>query len=303
MSTTVTYKGETLATVNNNTKVLETEGKYLEDDITLVDVTGGGSATLGEKSINANGVYNASSDNLDGYSKVTVSVPNSYSAGDEGKVVSSGALVSQSSSSTSSNGTVDTTLINSLSVSVPTGTARSSSDLTASNLTVTAPAGLYASAASKTLSDQNLVAGNIKKDVEIFGVTGSYEGSGGGGNVSRVTGTVTGNGTRTISITCDKPDMYVIYRSDISNMQAVSDRANAANMMRMGIISGSLYTTAGTTTIGNSGTVMPQSVGESSTPGNNQAGYTNGALYVTSGNNSNLFSTSLTYNYELYYFT
>jgi hypothetical protein len=29
--------------------------------------------------------------------------------------------------------------------------------------------------------DADLVAGNIKKDVEIFGVTGSYEGSGGGG--------------------------------------------------------------------------------------------------------------------------
>ena len=29
--------------------------------------------------------------------------------------------------------------------------------------------------------DANLVAGNIKKDVSIFGVTGTYEGSGGGG--------------------------------------------------------------------------------------------------------------------------
>lgn len=53
---------------------------------------------------------------------------------------------------------------------------RDSDDLIASNLTVTAPAGYYASAATKTLSDQNLVAGNIKKDVTIFGTTGSYEG-------------------------------------------------------------------------------------------------------------------------------
>lgn len=36
---------------------------------------GGGSSTLIEKSISANGVYNASSDNADGYSKVTVDVP------------------------------------------------------------------------------------------------------------------------------------------------------------------------------------------------------------------------------------
>ena len=59
--------------------------------------------------------------------------------------------------------------------------SKSSSDLTANNLTVTAPAGYYASAASKTLSDENLTAGNIKKDVTIFGTTGTYEGSGGGG--------------------------------------------------------------------------------------------------------------------------
>ena len=39
MSTTVTYKGETLATVSNDTKTLTTQGKYLEDNITLTDVS------------------------------------------------------------------------------------------------------------------------------------------------------------------------------------------------------------------------------------------------------------------------
>lgn len=42
MSTTVSYKGNTLTTVDNETKTLLTSGKYLEDDITLVDVTSGG---------------------------------------------------------------------------------------------------------------------------------------------------------------------------------------------------------------------------------------------------------------------
>lgn len=37
---------------------------------------GGGSATLIDKNINANGTYNASTDNADGYKKVVVSVPN-----------------------------------------------------------------------------------------------------------------------------------------------------------------------------------------------------------------------------------
>lgn len=45
MSTTVSYKGNTIATVENNTKTLKTAGKYLEGDVILTDVTssGGGS--------------------------------------------------------------------------------------------------------------------------------------------------------------------------------------------------------------------------------------------------------------------
>lgn len=50
---------------------------------------------------------------------------------------------------------------------------KTSSDLTASTLTVTAPAGYYASSASKTLSDASLVSGNIKSGVTIFGVSGA----------------------------------------------------------------------------------------------------------------------------------
>lgn len=51
-------------------------------------------------------------------------------------------------------------------------TTKSSSDMTANVLTVTAPAGYYASAASKTLSDASLVSTNIKSGATIFGVPG-----------------------------------------------------------------------------------------------------------------------------------
>lgn len=44
--------------------------------------------------------------------ELTVNVPNTYTASDEGKVVSSGALVSQTSRTVSDNGTYDTTLNN-----------------------------------------------------------------------------------------------------------------------------------------------------------------------------------------------
>ena len=52
MSTTVTYKGSTLTTVNNQTRVLNTAGKWLEGDITLTDVTQGGITPTGTKQIN-----------------------------------------------------------------------------------------------------------------------------------------------------------------------------------------------------------------------------------------------------------
>lgn len=121
MSATVTYKGRTITTAENQTRKLNTAGTWLEDDITIVDVTSGGSgseyqsgiiqdafgfikispntaaggvyfdeencivlyptqagsgqADLGTKTITSNGTYNASSDNLDGYSSVTVAIP------------------------------------------------------------------------------------------------------------------------------------------------------------------------------------------------------------------------------------
>ena len=45
MATTVTYKGQTLATVDNQTKTLQTAGTWCEDDFTLTDVTQGGGIT------------------------------------------------------------------------------------------------------------------------------------------------------------------------------------------------------------------------------------------------------------------
>lgn len=83
---------------------------------------GGSEPVLISKSISSNGTYNASDDNADGYSSVSVSVPNSYTQSDEGKVVSNGALVAQGSDTVTENGTVDTTLISSLLVNVSGGT-------------------------------------------------------------------------------------------------------------------------------------------------------------------------------------
>lgn len=65
---------------------------------------------------------------------------------------------------------------------------------TTSNQTAVA-SGRYTTGAVTVKGDANLVAGNIKSGTTIFGVTGSYEGSGGGssgGSASFTTGTITG---------------------------------------------------------------------------------------------------------------
>ena len=46
MSTTVSYKGNTLTTVSNQTKTLDTAGTWMEDDLVLTDLSSGGGGGL-----------------------------------------------------------------------------------------------------------------------------------------------------------------------------------------------------------------------------------------------------------------
>lgn len=118
MSTIVTYKGEELTTVNNTTKILKTAGKYMEDDVTLNDRTD----TAVIKSLNITPSESTQTFNalrITGYKPVSVSAVSSTYVG--------------------------------------SGIARkSSTDLTVSGATVTAPAGYYAEAASKSVSSMTL---------------------------------------------------------------------------------------------------------------------------------------------------
>lgn len=85
----------------------------------IQSISGGGITPTGTKSISitANGVTTEDVTNY-ASAQITANVPNSYSASDEGKVVSSGALVAQTSQNITENGTYDTTLKNSVNVNV-----------------------------------------------------------------------------------------------------------------------------------------------------------------------------------------
>lgn len=82
----------------------------------------GGVTPTGTKniSITANGVTTEDVTNY-ASAQITANVPNTYAAADEGKVVSSGALVAQGSDTVTQNDTYDTTLISSLTVNVSGG--------------------------------------------------------------------------------------------------------------------------------------------------------------------------------------
>lgn len=103
----------------NNGKVLAINNGKLEARSVQ---WGGGAPVLEPLSVTANGDYTPAS-GVDGFDEVHVSVPNSYTASDEGKVVSNGALVAQTarSSQITQNGTYDTTLNNEVTVNVSGG--------------------------------------------------------------------------------------------------------------------------------------------------------------------------------------
>lgn len=94
----------------------------LDDYANYIDGIPQGTTPTGTKqiSVTSNGTQ---TENVSGYAsaQLNVAVPNSYSASDEGKVVSNGALVAQTSDTVTQNDTYDTTLINSLTVNVSGG--------------------------------------------------------------------------------------------------------------------------------------------------------------------------------------
>ena len=104
--------------VPSGAKQISTNGTHDVTEYASAEVSVPASAVdSGTKQITQNG----NGQDVVGYASIDVSVPNTYAAGDEGKVVSNGALVAQTSDSVTQNGTVDTTLINSLTVNVSGG--------------------------------------------------------------------------------------------------------------------------------------------------------------------------------------
>lgn len=110
----------------------------------------------GSTNISANGTYDVTQ-----YASASVAVPNSYTASDEGKVVSNGALVAQTSQTIDTNGTYDTTLKNQVVVNVSGGGG--GGGITADDIAMRSISGVVSGSAARIYANAFADCRNITK--------------------------------------------------------------------------------------------------------------------------------------------
>ncbi len=212
-----------------------------------VDVSGG-SPDLVDVTITENGVYNH--DSHDGYDEVTVNVPQLPPTLEDKTIISNGVY----EASEGYDGLGEVTV----NVPQPTGNINitSMSQVDVSN---------YATA---QVVDADLIASNIKKDVDILGVVGTYEGGGGGGG-----NFASGEFTPAENITND----YIV--ATVSELGFIP---KAFVLVRYMSGDGFISTILGSAFIANGNAIYAFSLSKHSPVSGNYAGYTGAAMIPAS---------------------
>lgn len=200
---TITYKGSEIASLSDTgTKNLLTSGKYCEGDITVAYTKPSApsptyqaktniSPTTSSQTITADAGYDAlSSVQINAMPSGSASTPATTITANPTITVSSGGLITATASAsksvtpTVSAGYVSAGTAGTVSVSGSNTkqlTAKAAATYTPTTADQTIASGQYLTGTQTLKGDANLLAENIKKDVSIFSIVGSYEGGGGGG--------------------------------------------------------------------------------------------------------------------------
>lgn len=194
----------------------------------VLGIQTGTTPTLITKNITANGTYEAVDDSAYGYSSVTVNVPTptpslqsktkSYTPSEsaQSETVTADSGYDGLSSVSVSVGAISSTYVG-------TGIARkSSSDLTASGATVTAPAGYYASSASKSVASGSATASATKGTVSNHSVTVTP-------SVTRTAGYVTAGSSNGTAVTVSASEL--VSGSETKTANGTYDVTNLASLV------------------------------------------------------------------------
>lgn len=173
----ITYEDKTVTPNTSTQQVEASTGKTLRS-VTVNPIPSNYVIPTGTTNISANGTYNVKN-----YATATIAV----SGGGGGTSINNQSLTvtpsesSQSFTAASPYTGYSPVTVNAITATyVGTGVTRqAATTYTPGTSNQTIAANKYLTGAQTIKGDANLVAGNIKKDVTIFGVTGTYEASGG----------------------------------------------------------------------------------------------------------------------------
>lgn len=224
----ITYNNSTIASLSDSgTEVLETNGKLCSDDITVAYTRTNGSATTPATTITAN---------------PTISVSNTGAIiATVGKSQSVTPTVSAGYVSSGTAGTITVSGSNTYQL-----TTQAAQTITPTTTNQTIASGKYLTGTQTILGDANLLAENIKKDVSLFNIVGTYEGSGGGFSI--VTATASGTGSA-----------YLDFNIGVFNKSpsVVFCYIKSPNSITVSTLTGSAMAVSGVYIVGNDDPFMP----------------------------------------------